>query len=234
MSLFLIPTPIGTSAFHAGQLPDIKHFIVENAKEARRSLKKIMPEIVPGDLQMIEQDKHRDNSEEIKAWMQERKKNNEHFGLLSDAGVPCVADPGARIVAFAHRLKIPVVPVVGPSSILLALMASGFNGQSFAFHGYLPVNEKEQIKKIRMLEEESQKRNMTQLFIETPYRNNKLLETLTRTLHPFTRISVACDLLSPSQQIISQTAEEWKKQKTDFHKRPAVFLLYSGTEKYHP
>jgi 16S rRNA (cytidine1402-2'-O)-methyltransferase len=147
-------------------------------------------------------------------------------GLVSEAGVPAVADPGALLVRRAHERGIKVVPLVGPSSILLALMASGLNGQSFAFHGYLPVDANERIKKLRELEQTSRKAKQTQIFIETPYRNKSMLDTLLSTCAPSTLVCVAADLTLPTETILSRAVSDWKKTPPpDLHKRPAIFLL---------
>jgi 16S rRNA (cytidine1402-2'-O)-methyltransferase len=150
-------------------------------------------------------------------------------GLVSEAGVPAVADPGALLVRRAHERGIKVVPLVGPSSILLALMASGLNGQSFAFHGYLPVDANERIKKLRELEQTSRKAKQTQIFIETPYRNKTLLDALVATCAPSTLVCVAADLTLPTETILSRTISDWKKPPTpDLHKRPAIFLMLAN------
>jgi 16S rRNA (cytidine1402-2'-O)-methyltransferase len=147
------------------------------------------------------------------------------MGLISDAGLPCVADPGAEAVALAHQLGIEVVPLHGPSSLLLALMASGFNGQSFAFVGYLPIEKAERVKRIKELEKEVLTKKQTQLFIETPYRNNSLLEDLLKNLQPDTQLCVAANLTQPNQFIRSTTVQNWKTNLPDLHKQPAVFVL---------
>ncbi|SDD54684.1 SAM-dependent methyltransferase [Paraburkholderia lycopersici] len=147
-------------------------------------------------------------------------------GLVSEAGVPAVADPGAQLVRRAHERGIRVVPLVGPSSILLALMASGLNGQSFAFHGYLPVDANERVKKLRELEQASRKSKQTQIFIETPYRNRTLLDALLATCAPSTLVCVAADLTLPTETIVSRAVSDWKKKSApELHKRPAIFLL---------
>ncbi|HYH57404.1 MAG TPA: SAM-dependent methyltransferase, partial [Anseongella sp.] len=149
-------------------------------------------------------------------------------GLLSEAGCPAIADPGALIVKRAHEKGIRVVPWVGPSSLILSLMASGFNGQQFAFHGYLPINRAERLRKIQELEKLSAKLDQTQIFIETPFRNNQLLEDLLKACRPDTGISISCDLTTAGEFIATRSAAEWRKQAPDLHKRPAVFLLYAG------
>jgi 16S rRNA (cytidine1402-2'-O)-methyltransferase len=150
-------------------------------------------------------------------------------GLVSEAGVPAVADPGALLVRRAHERGIKVVPLVGPSSILLALMASGLNGQSFAFHGYLPVDAKERTTKLRELEQSSRKARQTQIFIETPYRNKSMLDTLLSTCAPSTLVCVAADLTLPTETILSRAVSDWKKKPApDLHKRPAIFLMLAN------
>lgn len=150
------------------------------------------------------------------------------MGVMSEAGCPAVADPGALPVSIAQREGLRVVPLVGPSSILMALMASGFNGQGFAFNGYLPVDEKEREKKLRELENISRKHDMTQIFIETPYRNNRMVESLAKTLWGDTLVCVACDITDPeTESITTMPASKWKNAKYDYNKRPAIFLIYS-------
>ncbi len=169
------------------------------------------------------------NAVEIRKFMEKAKNKQASVGLLSDAGVPCVADPGSSVVSQAHELGFKVKPHSGPSSLLLALMASGFNGQSFTFHGYLPIDEKERKTKLRELETDSKQNNRTQLFIETPYRNMKLLEACLQSLSNGTRLCVAADLDSNDETIVTRTCGEWKREKLDFHKRPAVFLMHAGS-----
>src|SRR5690606_3604276 len=152
---------------------------------------------------------------------------NQNIGILSEAGLPAVADPGARLVSLAHEQKIAVIPLVGPSSILLALMASGMNGQQFAFHGYLPIDKMERKKAIQKLESDSRKNNSTQIFMETPYRNNQLLQDLIRFCNPSTRICIASNLTMEDEFIATHNVREWAQKKTDFHKKPAIFLLES-------
>jgi 16S rRNA (cytidine1402-2'-O)-methyltransferase len=147
------------------------------------------------------------------------------IGIISEAGCPAIADPGADIVSIAHELDIKVVPLVGPSSILLALMSSGMNGQSFAFNGYLPIEKHERKQEIKTLERRSLELNQAQLFIETPYRNNQILSDLSVLLHPNTKLCVACDLTLPTEYIKTKTAKAWKSNTEDFHKRPAMFIL---------
>lgn len=147
------------------------------------------------------------------------------IGLLSEAGCPAIADPGADIVSLAHQMDIQVVPLVGPSSILLALMASGMNGQSFTFNGYLPIDKNERKVKLKSLERISFENNQAQIFIETPYRNMKMLEDLASTLNPNTKVCVACDLTLPTEFIRTKAAKDWKQNKEDLHKRPSIFII---------
>ena len=154
------------------------------------------------------------------------------MGVMSEAGCPAVADPGADIVALAQREGYRVEPLVGPSSILMGLMGSGFNGQSFCFHGYLPIDDKEKSHVLRRLESESARENRTQIFIETPYRNNKLLELIAETLAPDTKVCVAVDITDPEREsIITHTVADWKKTRYDYNKRPTIFLIYRGAHE---
>ena len=150
----------------------------------------------------------------------------ENIGLMSESGCPGIADPGAVIVKLAHEKGIQVVPLVGPSSILLALMASGMNGQSFAFNGYLPIDKNDKKQALKNFERLSQDKNQSQLFIETPYRNNKLMEDLLQILQPSTYLCVACDITLPTEYIKTKTVNEWKKEKADLHNRPCIFIIH--------
>lgn len=228
--LYLIPVGLGDTSEDAVFPPlnkriieNIDDFIVENEKSARRFIKQILPEKSQPSLRLKALNKFTDPAEIIK--FLDPAKEGKNMGLLSEAGCPGVADPGAEIVKLAHQFGIQVVPLVGPSSILLAMMASGMNGQSFTFHGYLPIDKKERKNELRQLERISSEKNQAQLFIETPYRNMKFLEDLTQILHPATRICVACDLTLPSEFIKTATASEWKNIKADLHKRPAIFII---------
>lgn len=231
-TLYLIPSTLGEES-PMDVLPPVitrtinhlTHFIVEDARSARRFLKKINREIVIDDLQFSILNEHTPASE-IADLLKPLAEGND-AGLLSEAGLPCVADPGSALVGYAHELGIKVVPLSGPSSIFLALMASGFNGQNFAFHGYLPIDKRERIQKIKELEAAAYQKNQTQIFIETPYRNNQMLESLIQNCRPQTKICVAIDLTLPAEKIICSTAAQWNIYKTmDLKKRPAVFLLY--------
>lgn len=164
---------------------------------------------------------------EVASYLDPLRKGNA-MGVMSEAGCPAVADPGALAVSIAQREGLRVVPLVGPSSILMALMASGFNGQGFSFNGYLPIEPKDRERKIKELESISRKQDMTEIFIETPYRNNKMLASLVKSLHPDTKVCVACDITDPDKEtIVSLPVSKWKKAKYDFDKRPAIFLIYS-------
>ena len=151
----------------------------------------------------------------------------QNIGVMSESGCPGIADPGAKLVHMAHQLGIQVKPLIGPSSILLGLMASGFNGQSFAFHGYLPIDKRERFSAIKNLEKESNTLDRTQIFMDTPYRNNQLLADLTKTLRPDTWLCVARDITGKTEWIKAQTIEKWRKQKIDLHKTPTMFFLYA-------
>ena len=155
-------------------------------------------------------------------------KEGKTIGIISEAGCPGVADPGQQLVETAQNLNVQVKPLVGPNSILLALMASGMNGQHFQFCGYIPIEQAERIKQIKSLEAESRQKNCTQIFIETPYRNNQLLETLLKSLQPQTRICIAVDITATTEMIQTKTAQQWKTSIPQLHKRPAIFLLYAG------
>lgn len=202
----------------------IDYYIVENEKTARRFIKSIHPEKKQPELNISVLNKHTEIAEHydfIKPLL-----NGKSIGLLSESGCPGIADPGAVIVKLAHEKGIQVVPLVGPSSILLALMASGMNGQSFAFNGYLPIDAHEKKNELKHFERLSQERNQSQLFIETPYRNNKLLEDLIQILQPSTHLCIACDITLPTEYIKTKTIKEWKKDKVDLHKRPCIFIIH--------
>ncbi len=228
--LYLIPVSLGESdpnkvfpLLNEKIIDSIEDFIVENEKSARRFIKQILPEKSQQSLKLKGLNKFTDPAD-IPSFL-DAAKDGRNMGLLTEAGCPGVADPGAEIVKLAHRYGIKVVPLVGPSSILLAMMASGMNGQSFTFHGYLPIDKKDRKNELKFLERISLEKNQAQIFIETPYRNMKFLEDLINTLHPTTRICVACDLTLPNEFIKTATASEWKNIKTDLHKRPAIFII---------
>jgi 16S rRNA (cytidine1402-2'-O)-methyltransferase len=229
--LYLIPTSLGDSA-PLETIPisikkiieSIDVFIVENEKSARRFIKAVSSGKSQSSLTLFTLNKFTDPLE-IPLYLEECYKGN-NIGLLSDAGCPAVADPGAEVVKIAHEKNIKTIPLVGPSSILLAMMSSGMNGQNFAFNGYLPIEKVERKSKMKQLEKRSFDENQSQLFIETPYRNNSVLEDLYKTLNSDTKICVACDLTLPTEYIKTQTAKQWKHSKLDFHKRPAIFIIH--------
>jgi 16S rRNA (cytidine1402-2'-O)-methyltransferase len=199
-------------------------FFVENERTARRYLKKIWKDMVIDSYEwhLVTNDANLVNT------FRQKLKEGKNIGIISEAGCPGVADPGQQLVALAHEQNAAVRPLVGPNSILLALMASGMNGQQFQFSGYLPVKENERIKAIRELETESQKKNCTQIFIETPYRNNQLIESILKVCKPSTKFCIAVDLTSGTESIRTMTIGQWKKNKVDIHKHPAIFLLYAA------
>ncbi len=232
-ALYLIPVNISDAPLH-DVLPDgnsvllkgIRHFIVENVRTARRFLKRIDPAFDIASTTFYELNRHTDPAE-VSSFLDALRKG-EPVGVMSQAGCPAVADPGALAVSIAQREGLKVVPLVGPSSILMALMASGFNGQGFSFNGYLPIDSKERERKLKELEATSKKADMTQIFIETPYRNNKMIESLISTLRGDTLVCVACDITDPEKETIkTMPASRWRKASYDFDKRPAIFLIYS-------
>ena len=231
-TLYLIPVPLTEEAatasytsFLCETVNAIDEYIVENGKTARKFLKQAGLRTPQKSLILHDYGKHARQAANMEAFFSGLMSGKD-VGLMSEAGCPGVADPGAEIVAEAHRRGIRVVPLVGPSSIILALMASGFSGQSFTFHGYLPIDKKDRSKKISLLEHRAHADKQTQLFIETPFRNNQLLEELLRVCKPQTHLCVAVNLTAAEEQIISQPVRIWRKGKYDFHKKPAVFLLF--------
>jgi 16S rRNA (cytidine1402-2'-O)-methyltransferase len=232
-TLYLIPVPLGPSApqdsLTPGALATIRplsHFIVEQAKTARAFLKAAGTDKPLQELELKELNEHT-KSDALNDLLAPLRAGLD-VGLLSEAGCPAVADPGANLVALAQQENIRVVPLIGPSSLLLALMASGLNGQRFAFQGYLPAKEAERTKALRDLESESRKRSQTQIFIETPYRNRAMFDAILTACQPGTRLTVATDLTQPGEAIRTQTILHWKKQTPpDIERRPTVFLLLS-------
>ncbi|TXK36624.1 SAM-dependent methyltransferase [Pontibacter qinzhouensis] len=230
--LYLIPTVLadGTadkviSLQVKETVQHLTYFIVENLRTARRFVKSICPELVIERLTFVQIDKDATPAQVQKSL--ELVLKGQDAGIISEAGCPGVADPGAEVVKFAHQKSLKVVPFSGPSAILLSLMASGFNGQRFAFHGYLPIDRAPRLQALRQLEKEMQQRDQTQIFMETPYRNNKLLEDLVQTLHPSTRLCIAANITSPEHELIqTKTISDWKQALPDIHKQPAVFLIY--------
>jgi 16S rRNA (cytidine1402-2'-O)-methyltransferase len=229
--LYLIPCSLGGE--HIDQviptylkeiINNCNYYVVENIRSARRFLIKAGIETKIDDLTFFELNKHT-NTSDLPTYL-EPIKNGFNVGLLSEAGVPGVADPGADIVSIAHRKNIRVKPIVGPSSILLALMASGLNGQNFSFNGYLPRDRQERKKAIQKLENLSYKNQQSQIFIETPFRNNHMIEDLSRTCSGDTEIVVATNLTMENESIVRMKAKEWIKNKIDFHKKPSVFIIH--------
>ncbi len=196
-------------------------FFVENERTTRRYLKKLDKEIVIDNYEWFTMTNDDPNTDSFRKKIKEEKT----IGIISEAGCPGIADPGQQLVAIAQELNIEIKPLVGPNSILLALMASGMNGQQFRFAGYLPIKNPERNNTIKELESESAKKNCTQIFIETPYRNNQLMEALLLACQPLTKVCIAVDLTGPTEFIKTKTVGEWRKSKPDIHKRPAIFLL---------
>ena len=227
--LYLIPTTLGDSPIDKviptdiqELIPTIKHFIVENIRTARRYLKKVDSSINIDELKFYELNKHT-SPNDIFGFLDAAKDHD--MGIISEAGCPGVADPGADVVKLAHEKNIEVVPLVGPSSILLSLMASGFNGQNFAFNGYLPIKANERIKKIKQLDSRSLSENQTQIFIEAPYRNTKLVEDLIQHCSSGTKLCIAVDITMDTEYIKTLPVKSWKNKIPDLHKKPAIFLL---------
>lgn len=231
--LYLIPTLLGeqlpelvlpASVFKIVQ--ELDHYIVENEKSARQFIKIIQPAKKQSDLVLYPMDKHT-SKVESQLYLENCKKGIS-MGILSEAGVPAIADPGSHLVFKAHELGIQVVPLVGPSSLLLAMMSSGLNGQNFAFVGYLPVDEFDKIKKIKLLERWSAEKNQSQIFIETPFRNNKLFKSLVEHLQPNTLLCVASDITLNTEYIATKKIAQWKNEKVDFHKKPTIFIIHAS------
>lgn len=230
-TLYLIPTSLGDTAFekilpanNTVIVSAIKHFIVEDVRTARRFLKKANPAINIDELTFYTLNQH--TSPEAISDFLKPLYDGYDVGVISEAGCPAIADPGADVVAIAQRCGFKVVPLVGPSSILLALMASGFNGQSFAFVGYLPIQPADRAKALKKLESRVYAESQSQLFIETPYRNMKMLEEIINTCRPDTKLCVAVDITLDSEFIQTKSLKDWKKQLPDLNKRPCIFILY--------
>ncbi|BCI62580.1 SAM-dependent methyltransferase [Coprobacter secundus] len=230
-SLFLIPVTLGDTPidkvlpqYNKEIISTLNYFIVENVRTARRFLKKSNPDIDIDSLTFFVLNQHT-HFEEISNFLLPLSQGNS-VGIISEAGCPAIADPGADVVAIAQRKGYKVIPLVGPSSILLSLMASGFNGQSFAFHGYLPIEAVERSKTLKILEHRIYNEHQTQIFIETPYRNQKMLEDLIRTCRPQIRLCVAANITCEDEYIRTLTLKEWKDQHPDLHRKPCIFLLY--------
>ncbi|MCP2045683.1 SAM-dependent methyltransferase [Pontibacter sp. HSC-36F09] len=232
-TLYLIPTILADDTADQVISPQVKdtvsrlrYFIVENLRTARRFVKSICPELVIEQLNFVQVDKDATPAQ-VQASLKPLLEQGIDAGIISEAGCPGIADPGAEVARYAHQKGIRVVPFAGPSAILLSLMASGFNGQRFAFHGYLPIEKGPRLQALRNLEKEMLQRDQTQIFMETPYRNNKLLEDLLQTLSGGTRLCIAANITSPEHEFIqTKTIAEWKGKLPDIHKQPAVFLIY--------
>lgn len=240
--LFLIPAYLSENSPIEYFAPAIKeyilktdYFFVENEKTARKVIKFFCPEKKQPDLKLFLLDKYSELSEvhldrkEKNTDLKEAQNlmiNGQDFGLLSEAGLPCIADPGNIMVKWCHENHIKVVPVNGPSSIILALISSGFNGQEFTFNGYLPIEKSQKKEKIRFLENQVQKTGFSQIFMETPYRNNQLLEDLIQYLNPNTKLCIAANINHPTEEFIKTLRmKDWQKNKPELHKIPAVFVL---------
>lgn len=232
-SLYLFPTLLADVDWqesipnnNVDKIMNADCFIVEELRTARRFLRSIGYKKDYDTVSFYVLNEHT-KDEELSSMLQPIEKENKDIFLLSEAGLPCVADPGAKIVAIAQKKNINVVPLVGPSSIYMSLMASGFNGQNFAFVGYLPIKEHEKYKRLHQLEERAYKENQTQIFIEAPYRNDKLFEFLKKTLRNETLLCIASDISSPTQTITTKSIAEWKRKKEFvIGKRNTIFLIY--------
>ena len=231
-ALYLIPVTLGETeinqvipAYNHDIITEIKYFIVENIRSARRFLKKVEKSIDIDELTFFELNRHTDRK--IIAEYLKPLEEGKPVGIISEAGCPAIADPGADVVAIAQAKKLRVIPLVGPSSIILSLMASGFNGQSFAFNGYLPVETAERKKALKKLENKVYNDDQTQIFIETPYRNAKMIETILSSLRPQTKLCIASGITCQEEYIKTRTVQQWKAEKIpEIGKIPAIFLVY--------
>tara|TARA_R110001583_G_scaffold58714_7_gene174844 strand:+ start:4206 stop:4922 length:717 start_codon:yes stop_codon:yes gene_type:complete len=229
--LYLIPTTLGDNE-PLEVLPlsvkkvieELDYFIVENEKTARKFIKRITPRKSQPSLTILKLDKYADQLE-VRTYL-DVCESGISVGLLSEAGVPAIADPGAEIVKLAHEKGIRVIPLVGPSSIILAMMASGFNGQNFTFNGYLPIDTSERKAAIKSLEKLSKEKNQSQIFIETPYRNEKMLADLKSTLTPTAKLCVACNITLEDEYIRTLEIQDWKNEHPDLHKKPTIFIIH--------
>lgn len=227
-TVYLIPTTLHDEnvqtipAYVLDAVKDCSVFFVENERTARRFLKKLWKEMVIDDYTWFTIHKA---EQQVVSDFKSLIKQEKNIGIISEAGCPGIADPGQILIAAAHETGAIVKPLVGPSSILLALMASGLNGQQFQFVGYLPIDNGERMKALKELEAESKRKNCTQVFIETPYRNNQLLETIVKTCSPATKLCIAVDITSSTESIQTKSIGEWKKKLPELHKRPVVFCL---------
>lgn len=230
-ALYLLPVTLGDTpvekvlpSYNREIILQIRHFIVEDVRSARRFLKKVDRDINIDELTFYPLNKHT-SPEAISGYLKPLQEGNS-MGVISEAGCPAVADPGADVVAIAQRKNLKVVPLVGPSSIILSVMGSGFNGQSFAFHGYLPIEPGERQKRLKELEQRVYSEHQTQLFIETPYRNNKMLEDILKACRSQTKLCVAANITCEGEYIKTKTVQEWKGHLPDLSKIPCIFLIY--------
>ncbi len=229
--VYLVPSVLDDLAMHTiptyliDAVKDCQVIFAENERTTRRFLKSICKDIVIDDFEWFTIHKA---EEEQKISFRQKIKEGKNIAIISEAGCPGIADPGQILIELAQQLNITVKPLVGPSSILLALMASGMNGQQFEFVGYLPIDNNERIKTIKEMETTSAKKNSAEIFIETPYRNNQLIETLLKTCKATTRICIAAELTSVNEFVKTKTVADWQKEKIDFHKKPVIFLLQAG------
>ena len=230
-ALYLIPVLLGDTStdrvlptYNHQAILGIRHFIVEDVRSARRFLKLVDKDINIDELQFYPLNKHT-SPQDISGYLKPLEEGNP-MGVISEAGCPAVADPGADVVAIAQRKNLPVVPLIGPSSIILSVMASGFNGQSFAFNGYLPIEPSERGKKLKALEQRAATEHQTQIFIETPYRNNKMVEDILKSCRPQTRLCIAANITCENEYIKTKSLKEWKGNVPDLSKIPCIFLLY--------
>jgi 16S rRNA (cytidine1402-2'-O)-methyltransferase len=235
-AIYLIPSLLaedGVHSIHPNTMDAVKKcqvIFAENQRTARRFLKLLWKTYAPSQEIIIDNFEWHTIDKEQSPVIEFKKaiKENKNIAILSEAGCPAVADPGQSLVALAQEMNIPVHPLVGPNSILLALMASGMNGQQFRFAGYLPIDEKARAKQIKELEQDSLKNNCTQIFIETPYRNNQLFQALSKNCNAQTRLCIAVDLTASTENIKTMAIKDWQKNNPALHKRPAIFLLYAG------
>jgi len=228
--VYLVPTVLDELALHTipnyilDAVKDSQVIFAENERTARRFLKSIYKDIVIDNYEWFTIHKA---EEEQKNSFRQKIKEGKNIAIISEAGCPGIADPGQLLVETAHEMNAIVKPLVGPSSILLALMAGGMNGQQFEFVGYLPIDLNDRVKAIKEMEITSQKKRSTQIFIETPYRNNQMIETLLKTCKPSTKLCIAAEITGDNEYIKTKTVNDWKKEKPDFHKKPVIFLLYA-------
>jgi 16S rRNA (cytidine1402-2'-O)-methyltransferase len=230
-ALYLVPvtlgdTPLGNvlPQYNSDVIAGIRHFIVEDIRSARRFLRKVDSQFDIDGSQFFELNKHT-SPQDVASFLKPLQ-DGKPMGVISEAGCPAVADPGADVVAIAQRKGLKVVPLVGPSSIILSVMASGFNGQSFAFHGYLPIKPEERARRLKQLEQRIYNEQQTQLFIETPYRNGKMIEDIIKNCRPQTKLCIAANLTCDDEYVRTRTLKEWSGSVPDLSKIPCIFLLY--------